>query len=82
MSTQPGNERTTTPMSVGIWAVVVAAMVAFGLTMHALLPRYAMTTVGQDGAAVIVFDRWTGQFQRATYGPDGEPRVTSVVRPF
>ena len=64
-----------------LWAVVAAALIAFGLILHALLPRYTFTTVGQDGAVVLVFDRWTGQFQRATYGADGEPRVTSVVKP-
>jgi hypothetical protein len=82
MTTQPDQEQTNTRVSAGIWGIVAAALAAIGLTLHALLPRYTMTTVGQDGAAVIVFDRWTGQFQRATYGADGEPRVTSVVRPF
>lgn len=81
MSTQPGQDKVT-DMSLGIWSVVAAALLALGLTLHALLPRYTMTTVGEGGAVVLVFDRWTGQFQRATYGPDGEPRVTSVVKPF
>jgi hypothetical protein len=64
------------------WSVVAAALITIGLLLHALFPRYTLTTVGQDGAVVFVFDRWTGQFQRATYGPDGEPKVTSVVKPF
>jgi hypothetical protein len=65
-----------------VWLFAAAAALALGLLAHALLPRYEFTTVGADGGAVLVFDRWTGQFQRATYGPDGEPVVTSVVRPF
>jgi hypothetical protein len=80
MATAQGQERKSP--GPGIWAVVAAALIGIGLTLHALLPRYTMTTVGQEGAVVLVFDRWTGQFQRATYGPDGEPRVTSVVKPF
>jgi len=69
-------------MPPGAWAALVAALIALAIVLHALLPRYSFSTVGQDGAVVLVFDRWTGQFQRATYGPDGEPRVTSVVKPF
>jgi hypothetical protein len=71
------------PMSSrGWWALAATLIIAIAIVLHALLPRYSFTTVGQDGAVVLVFDRWTGQFQRATYGPDGEPRVTSVVKPF
>jgi hypothetical protein len=65
-----------------VWSLAAAVVLAIGLTLHALLPRYTLTTVGQDGSVVLVFDRWTGQFQRATYGADGEPRVTQVVKPF
>lgn len=65
----------------GLWLVIAAAALATGLTLHAVLPRYTLTA-GPDGAVVLVFDRWTGQFQRATYGADGEPRVTQVVKPF
>jgi hypothetical protein len=68
--------------SQGAWIAAAAALLSAALVLHALLPRYTLTTVGQDGAVVLVFDRWTGQFQRATYGPDGAPKVTEVVRPF
>lgn len=70
------------PISSGVWWSAVALIIAVAIVLHAMLPRYSFTTVGQDGAVVLVFDRWTGQFQRAIYGPDGEPRVSSVVRPF
>ena len=70
------------PIMSGVWWTLVAAILALAVVLHALLPRYTVTTIGQDGAAVLVFDRWTGHFQRATYGPDDEPRVTSVVKPF
>jgi hypothetical protein len=64
-----------------MWLAIAAVALAIGVVLHAAFPRYTIST-GQDGSAVLVFDRWTGQFQRATYGPDGEPRVTSVVKPF
>lgn len=75
-------ERGGTPLGLGVWIVMSAAVLAAGLVLHALFPRYELTSHGADGGAVVVFDRWTGQFQRATYGADGEPRTSSVVRPF
>jgi hypothetical protein len=64
----------------GVWIAIAGAALAIGLVAHSLFPRYQLTPVGVD--AVVVFDRWTGAFQRATYGPDGEPRATAVLRPF
>jgi hypothetical protein len=69
-------------LNVGVWIVASAAVLAAGLVLHALFPRYQLSAHGSNGDAVVVFDRWTGQFQRATYGADGEPRASSVVRPF
>ena len=66
----------------GVWVVAAAAIVAAGLVLQALFPRYELIPHGADGSAVVVFDTWTGQFQRATYGADGEPRTSVVVRPF
>lgn len=49
------------------WAVVLAALIlAIGLALHALLPRYQWS----DG---VIFDRWTGEacgLERGT-GPRG-----------
>jgi hypothetical protein len=59
-----------------------AALAAAAIVAHAALPRYELTTVGVNRESVVVFDRWTGQFQRIDYQPDGEPRATSVVDPF
>ncbi len=64
----------------GVWIAIAAAALAVGLVAHSLFPRYQLTPIAGD--AVVVFDRWTGAFQRATYGPDGEPRATAVMRPF
>jgi hypothetical protein len=68
-------------LGLGAWIVIAAALLSVALVLHALLPRY-QATVGEDGRAVLIFDRWTGQFQRATYGADGQPVTTAVVRPF
>jgi hypothetical protein len=76
------DERTPPPLGLGVWIVSAAAVLAVGLVLNALFPRYELMSHGASGDAVVVFDRWTGQFQRATYGADGEPRASSVVRPF
>jgi hypothetical protein len=65
----------------GVWRLIAAAVLAVALILHALLPRYEFSR-GPDSAAVFVFDRWTGVFQRVTYGANGEPQATPVVRPF
>lgn len=76
------DEPTTSPLSLGVWMISAAAILAAGIVLQALFPRYELTAHGTSGDAVVVFDRWTGRFQRATYGADGEPRASSVVRPF
>lgn len=75
------DERLPVPFSPGVWLLSAAAVLALGIVLHALFPRYEMTG-HTTGDSVVVFDRWTGQFQRAVYGPDGEPRTSAVVKPF
>jgi hypothetical protein len=70
---------TTPRLEVGASAWIgIAAIVLAGLALNAPLPRYQFATI-DSGAAVLIFDRWIGSLQRATYGPDGEPRATSVM---
>jgi hypothetical protein len=57
-------------------------LLAGALVSHALIPRYEFSTMGASGGSVVVFDRWTGQFQRVDYLPDGQPRATPVIDPF
>ena len=64
-----------------LW-VASAVLLAAAIVLHGLMPRYELTTVGASGDSVIVFDRWTGQFQRVDYQTNGEPRATPVVNPF
>jgi len=61
-----------------LWRLLAAGILALGLLLHALFPRYEMLPMGEG---VVVFDRWTGAFQRATY-VDGQPETSQVVRPF
>lgn len=64
------------------WLGIAALVLAVAIVLHALLPRYEFVQVGGDTISVLVFDRWTGRFQRITYNEDGQPVATPVVRPF
>jgi hypothetical protein len=80
--TDSGNRLPIAGAPAGVWIVAAAVILAAGITLHSLFPRYELIPHGGDGTVVVVFDRWTGQFQRAVYGPDGEPQTSVVVRPF
>jgi hypothetical protein len=64
-----------------LWLVAVSVL-ALGVLAHALFPRYDWRPVGPDGAAIVVYDRWTGRFQRALYDDKGVLRVMDVFTPF
>jgi hypothetical protein len=64
------------------WAAIVAGfLLALGVLAHAFLPRYSYA-ISQDGSAVVIYDRWGGQLQRAVYDKDGQVSLQKVVTPF
>jgi hypothetical protein len=65
-----------------IWLALAALLIAAAIALQALFPRYEFAIIGEDGRAMMIYDRWTNQFQRAIYDEKGEPRLTGVVRPF
>lgn len=83
MATNPESPDTSVAIFQGatVW-LIAAVLLTTAIVLHGLLPRYEFATVGADRGSIVVFDRWTGQFQRVDYGADGEPRATSVVSPF
>ena len=64
-----------------VW-LASAVVLAVAIVLHGAMPRYELARVGASGDSVIVFDKWTGQFQRVDYQPNGDPRATPVVNPF
>jgi hypothetical protein len=59
------------------------AVIGMALLAHAFFPRYEWRTIDQTGSvSVVVFDRWTGRFQRAVYDDKGGLNVMSVFTPF
>ncbi len=62
-----------------VWLAVAGLLLAIAIGLHGIMPRYEFSS---EGSSVIVYDRWTGRFQRTTYDAQGEPTASQVVRPF
>ena len=65
--------------------LVIGLLIALaaGLLAHAFFPRYDWRTVEQNGSvSVIVYDRWSGRFQRAVYNDNGNLTTMGVFSPF
>jgi hypothetical protein len=69
-------------LPLGIWIFLSAVVLAAAMAAGALFPRYDYRLIGEDGHAMMIYDRWTGQFQRAEYSATGEPALKGVLRPF
>ncbi len=65
----------------GLWALLAACALALGLCLHAMLPRYEYTVI-KDGQAMMIYDKWTGKWQRANYNEQGDPELRRVLTPF
>jgi len=65
----------------GTWIAIGAMLLAGALFFHAAFPRYEVHVLG-DGHAMVIYDRWSGRFQRANYDDRGEPTLTKVLSPF
>jgi hypothetical protein len=83
MSTAGNQNRTNVLRDVppAVWVAAALLLVAFSVLVHAVFPRYQFEAIDQ-GRAIVIYDRWTGQFQRANYDAQGEPTLTRMLRPF
>lgn len=61
---------------------VLAALAVAALFVHAVFPRYEFRSVNPDGTAIVVYDRWSGKFQRAVYDETGHVKPMDVYTPF
>lgn len=64
---------------IAVWIALAAILIALAIGLHGIMPRYEFSS---EGTSVIVYDRWTGRFQRTTYDVEGQPTASQVVRPF
>jgi len=65
-----------------IVTLAAAGLVALGLILHALFPRYEWRAIGDTGNVVIVYDRWSNYLQRATYDDQGKVHPMEPFKPF
>lgn len=65
------------PMNPWIVAAAAIAGTCIVLAGHSLLPRYDWHVVA-DGHAIVVFDKWSGRFQRAEWDSEGKPHLSDV----
>ena len=66
-----------------LWKLLVGILIGVALLAHVFFPRYEWRTVqGQGTVTVVVYDRWSGRFQRATYADQGGLNVMDVYTPF
>lgn len=65
-----------------IVTLAAAGLVALGLIVHALFPRYEWRVIGDNGAIVVVYDRWSNYIQRAVYDDQGHVKPNEPFKPF
>jgi hypothetical protein len=65
------------------WKVALVAVLAVAVLLHAFFPRHEWRSSNQGGSvSVVVYDRWTGRFQRAVYDDKGNLNVMGAYSPF
>jgi hypothetical protein len=59
------------------------AILAAAVLLHSFVPRYEWRTIDHASAvSIVVYDRWTGRFQRAVYDEKGSLNVMGAYTPF
>jgi hypothetical protein len=65
-----------------LWLFLGAVLVAVAILVHAIVPRYEWRAVDANGSAIVVYDRWTGRFQRAVWQEDSTIKAMELWAPF
>jgi hypothetical protein len=65
-----------------VLAVVIGFLLAIGLILHAIFPRYEWRAVGDNGSIIVVYDRWSNYLQRAVYDDQGHVKPNEPFKPF
>jgi hypothetical protein len=68
-----------------LWKYAMVVVIALALFAHVFYPRYEWRPVEHGNGAsvsVLIYDRWTGRFQRAVYAENGSLNVMGVYTPF
>jgi hypothetical protein len=82
MATQDNHHVGVGDVPGAVWVAAALVALALAVVLHAVFPRYDYQVIGDDGRAVLVYDRWSGRFQRANYDASAEPSLSRVLTPF
>jgi hypothetical protein len=63
-------------------SLVVGLLIAVGLILHAIFPRYEWRVIGDNGTVIVVYDRWSNYLQRAVYDDQGHVKPNEPFKPF
>jgi hypothetical protein len=62
---------------------ILLVVIAVAVVLHAFVPRYDWRMVeGTSSVTIVVYDKWTGRFQRGVYDDNGSLNVMGVFTPF
>jgi hypothetical protein len=64
------------------WWWALLGVILVGVLVHTVFPRYDWRAVNDSGSAIVVYDRWSGRFQRAEYDASGKVKPMDVYTPF
>ena len=62
--------------------LAVGSLIALGLILHAVFPRYEWRAMGDNGSVIVVYDRWANYIQRAVYDDQGHVKPGDPFKPF
>jgi len=62
--------------------LAVGGLIALGLILHAVFPRYEWRVMGDNGSVIVVYDRWANYIQRAVYDDQGHVKPGDPFKPF
>jgi hypothetical protein len=65
-----------------ILTMIIGGLIGVGLILHAVFPRYEWRVMGENGAVVVVYDRWANYIQRAVYDDQGHVKPGDPFKPF
>jgi hypothetical protein len=70
------------PRQKEILIIGLLAAAALGVVAHLFVPRYEWRALqGTGSVSVVVYDKWTGSFQRAVYDDHGSLNVMGAYLP-
>lgn len=70
-------------MQKDVLTYALLAILGVAVLLHSFVPRYDWRTLDEAGSvSIVVYDKWTGRFQRGVYDAKGNLNAMGVFTPF